>query len=93
VTILETTSGQFDRASALVTRRHAKKSNPAALNKETEQMVMLAGRWSGSAEWAEWRELFERIGISEPVAASIFSAGVEVGYELRVAQESDQGSN
>ena len=82
--ILETTVDQFNLTSDRVDQKHSQLGRGDA---QRAQIKILAERWASAREMKRWLFIFKRLGLPDWIASTIFSVGVEVGYELRVVQE------
>ena len=79
MTITETTTEQMERACVALERD---------LREGHSEAMVLAGRWSKSAEFMEWVDVFaSEHGFSRKEVAAAISVGVEIGYYLRREQE------
>lgn len=85
MTIETTKTEQFERASTRVDAAHQGDAG--------RRPMMLAQRWAAAVEFRRWQVMFARLGLPPAAAATVFSIGVEIGYELRVAQEEDEAAN
>jgi len=88
--ILETTVHQFNRASERVDAKRGRPISRGHPDKARQAMQTLSERWSVAREFKRWKFMFDRLGLPEAMASTVFSIGIEIGYELRVAQEEDR---